>query len=133
MSNELKLVAIRGAICAENTKDSISNATVEMCNKLFSENNLKTENVVSMQFTLTKDLDEMNPCAALRFSGWLRKTALWLPVSKIPLFCSQEAYIKNGLPKVIRVLITTYVEKNQDITHVYINGAEKLRPDFCKK
>ena len=29
--------------------------------------------------------------------------------------------------------VPTYVEKNQDITHVYINGAEKLRPDFCKK
>jgi chorismate mutase len=69
----------------------------------------------------------MNPCAALRFSGSN------IDSSKIPLFCSQEAYIKNGLPKVIRVLITTYVEKNQDITHVYINGAEKLRPDFCKK
>lgn len=127
MSNELKLVAIRGATCAENTKDSISNATVEMCNKIFAENNLKSENVVSMQFTLTKDLDEMNPCAALRFSSSN------IDSSKIPLFCSQEAYIKNGLPKVIRVLITTYVEKNQDITHVYINGAEKLRPDFCKK
>ena len=91
------------------------------------ENNLKTENVVSMQFTLTKDLDEMNPCAALRFSGSN------IDSSKIPLFCSQEAYIKNGLPKVIRVLITTYVEANQDVTHIYINGAEKLRPDFCKK
>ena len=43
MSKELKLVAIRGATCAENTKESISNATVEMCNKIFSENNLKTE------------------------------------------------------------------------------------------
>ena len=42
MSNELKLVAIRGATCAENTKDSISNATVEMCNKIFAENNLKS-------------------------------------------------------------------------------------------
>ena len=106
MSNELKLVAIRGATCAENTKDSISNATVEMCNKLFSENNLKTENVVSMQFTLTKDLDEMNPCAALRFSG---------------------SNIESSK------IITTYVEVNQDVTHIYINGAEKLRPDFCKK
>lgn len=127
MNKELKLVAIRGATCAENTKESISKATVEMCNKIFSENNLKTENIISMQFTLTKDLDEMNPCAALRLSDSI------IDSSKVPLFCSQEAYIKNGLPKVIRVLITTYIDETQDVSHIYINGAEKLRPDFCKK
>ena len=58
MSNELKLVAIRGATCAENTKESISNATVEMCNKLFSENNCQkgTCNLIYVNFIVKATL-----------------------------------------------------------------------------
>lgn len=122
-----RLYAIRGAVCAENTKESISEATVEMCSKIFDLNGVKSEDIVSMQFTLTKDLDEANPCAALRrdYKG--------IDVSKVPLFCSQEAFIKGGLEKVVRLLLTVYLEENSKIENVYLRGAECLRPDFCRK
>lgn len=123
---DTKLFAIRGATCAQNTKESITKNTVEMCNKIFLQNNLKTEDIVSIQFTLTSDLDEMNPCAALRQEDSVIKP------SQVPLFCSQEAFVKNSLKQVIRVLITTYADKNTKPSHVYINGAEVLRPDLCK-
>ena len=122
-----RLYSIRGAVCAENTKESISLATVKMCSQIFEKNNVIAEDIVSMHFTLTRDLDEANPCAALRrgYKG--------LDVSKVPLFCSQEAYIKGGLEKVIRLLLTVYLEEGSELNNIYIDGAECLRPDFCKK
>lgn len=122
-----RLYAIRGAVCAENSKESISDGTVEMCSQIFEKNKIEPEDIVSVQFTLTKDLDEANPCAALR------RNYKGIDVSKIPLFCSQEAYVKGSLEKVVRVLITVYLEQGSEIQNVYINGAECLRPDFCKK
>ncbi len=121
-----RLYAIRGAICAENSKNSISEATVKMCARIFEKNNVDSADIVSMHFTLTKDLKKMNPCAALRrdYKG--------IDVSKVPLFCSQEAYIRGGLKKVIRLLLTVYLEENSVLENVYLDGAEVLRPDFCK-
>ena len=121
-----RLFGIRGAVCAENTKESISLQTAEMCRKLFSENSLSAADLVSVQFTLTRDLDVFNPCAALRAND------VGIDTSRIPLFCSQEAYIKGGLEKVIRILITAYMDENAVPSPVYMGGAEVLRPDFCK-
>ncbi len=119
-----RLYGIRGAVTAENTKDSITESTVELCEKLFALNSLKPEDFVSVQFTLTNDLDEMNPCAALR------RAYKGMDVSRIPLFCAQEAFIKGGLAKVIRILITAYMEEGAQPKNVYLKGASQLRPDF---
>lgn len=123
-----RLYGIRGAVTAENTKESISEKTVEMCSLIFKENNLKPEDFVSLQFTLTNDLDEMNPCAALR------RFYKEMDVSRIPLFCSQEAYVKGELEKVVRVLATVYMEEGSVPQNVYLGGASVLRPDLkgCK-
>lgn len=122
-----RLYAIRGAVCAENSKESISNATVRMCSEIFEKNKINSSDIVSMQFTLTKDLNRANPCAALR------KEYNGIDVSRIPLFCSQEAYVRGGLKKVIRLLVSVYLEENSVPEHVYLGGAEVLRPDFCGK
>ena len=122
-----RLYAIRGACGAENTADSIRKNVCEMCLKLFSENHLKQSDFVSIQFTITDDLDQMNPAAALR------KGQNEFDVSGIPLFCSQEPKIQASPEKMIRVLITVYMEEGSVPVPVYINGAEKLRPDFAKK
>ncbi len=119
-----KLYCIRGAACAQNSVDSIKDATLEMCSRIIEENNLSEQDIVSMHFTLTKDLDKINPCAAFR------KNYTKIDTSNIPLFCSQEAYIEGGLEKVIRIMLTTYMEENSVPKGIYIRGAEKLRPDL---
>lgn len=122
-----RLYGVRGAVCAENTNESISLQTTLMCRELFKRNNICASDIVSIQFSLTKDLDALNPCAALRHSD------VGIDTSKIPLFCTQEAYIRGGLEKVIRILITVYLEDNAKTVPIYMGGAECLRPDFCKK
>ncbi len=121
-----RLYAIRGAVCAENTKESIREQTLNMCDQIFIQNNIDVNDVVSMHFSLTKDLDVLNPCAAFR------KEYKKIDTSEIPLFCTQEAYIQGGLQKVIRLIVHVYLEENSTINHIYLNGAEILRPDFSK-
>ena len=123
----MRLFGIRGATGAENTKESVIQNVGQMFSQLAEENNLKSEDIVSIQFTITADLNQMNPAAALRRGNPP------IDVSRVPLFCSQEPQIEGSPEKMIRVLITTYLEDDAKVVPVYINGGEKLRPDYAKK
>lgn len=123
----MRLFGIRGATGAENTKESVIQNVGQMFSQLAKENNLKSEDIVCIQFTITADLNQMNPAAALRRGNPP------IDVSRVPLFCSQEPEIEGSPEKMIRVLITTYLEDDAKVVPVYINGGEKLRPDFAKK
>lgn len=127
MSMNKRLAAFRGAVCVENTAESITENVCLMCRELFSRNKIKAEDIVSLQFTITDDITVLNPATALRRGN------PGLDVSQVPLFCSQEAKIDGMMPKVIRALLTSYVDEGTERQNVYLNGAEKLRPDFSTK
>ena len=91
---------------------------------MVQKNNIQAADIVSLQWTLTQDLDAMNPATALRLGTPV------IDVSEIPLFCSQEAFVQGGRPKVIRMMLTAYME--QKPCHIFLDGAEALRPDFAK-
>ena len=121
-----KVRALRGAVCCENSKESITENVCLMFNELIQRNNLNATDLISIHFTLTKDLTVLNPATALR------KGNTRIDVSEVALFCSQEAYIEGGMPFVVRVLIHTYMDEFATLKNVYLNGAEKLRPDFSE-
>lgn len=54
-----RLFAIRGATTSENTAESIRLAVEEMCREIFMLNSVKAQDIVSVQFTMTPDLDEI--------------------------------------------------------------------------
>ena len=122
---EQRLFSIRGATCAENTAESITKAVGELMSLLFASNGLKAEDLVNIQFTVTSDLDALNPATALR------KSCTGLDISHTALFCSQEAEIKGMLPRVIRVMVTCYMDSSSMPRGAYINGAQVLRPDLA--
>ena len=124
---EKRLTAFRGAICVKNTEESITENVCLMCRNLFSLNQIKAEDIVSLQFTITDDITVLNPATALRRGN------PGLDVSQVPLFCSQEAKIDGGMPLVVRALLTAYADEGLERHNVYMNGAEKLRPDWGAK
>lgn len=125
---EKRLAAFRGAVCVENTPESITENVCLMCRELFTHNSIKAEDIVSLQFTITNDITKLNPATALR------RGDCGLDITAVPLFCSQEAFIEGGMPLVVRALLTTYVDESSAERHnVYLNGAEKLRPDFSNR
>ncbi|MDR2485108.1 MAG: chorismate mutase [Treponema sp.] len=120
MNQEKRLNALRGATRCMNEEQDIILQVSALYDELLLKNNLQEMDIVSLLFSMTRDLDAKNPAAALRQSGRASDTAL---------FTVQEAEVPGGLERVIRVLIHCYLEENAVPCHVYRNGAEVLRPD----
>ncbi len=122
---EKKLKAVRGAVCTGNTPESITENVCAMCGRIFSENGIAADDIVSVQFTVTKGITAMNPAAALR------KGSVNIDVSSLALFCASEPDVCGSMENVIRVMVTAYMPADSEKVNIYMNGAEKLRPDFC--
>jgi len=116
---------IRGAITAEsNTKEKIVKRTKELLTILKKENDFRTEDIVSIFFSVTPDLNAAFPAQAARELGW----------GRIPLFDMQEIDIPGSLPRCIRILIQINCSKSQqEIRHCYLRGAKILRKDLFKE
>jgi chorismate mutase len=113
--------AARGAIqCGEDSRTEIARQTHKLVTSIIEENNISLEDIVSIQFTQTTDLVELNCAAGLRRYGF----------SDVPLFCAQEPETRGSMPRVIRVLLTCIRDSGEACRHMYLGGAEKLRPDI---
>lgn len=114
-----KLYAGRAAVCAQNTPNDIKTAVVTAYTRFLELNGLHEKDIVSLQFSITSDITAANPATLLRSAGF---------ASEIILFCSAEPNI-DGSPRGIIRLLFYYYGKKKAIP-VYLNGAEKLRPDL---
>jgi chorismate mutase len=113
-----KLAALRGAVRAENTEKDIAEQVVRLYDGLLQSNNLAEEDIVSVIFSVTGDIDAVNPAAVLRGAGRAEQLALMV---------FQEGRFSGGLSRTIRILVHCGLEGPP--RHVYMNGAEVLRPD----
>jgi chorismate mutase len=118
--NDKRLYALRGAAQCENTEEGIREQVSLLYDSLLAKNSLAEENIVSVIFSLTSDLDALNPAAALRQTG---------RAGELALFAVQEAETIGALPRTIRVIIHCYLPEGTKPCHEYRNGAEVLRPD----
>ena len=116
--------AIRGATTVENNdREEIIEATKEMLETIISENNIKTEDMVSAIITIMPDLDKVFPAVAARKMG----------IVDVPLLDMSEPEIDGALKKCIRILMHINSDKqNKDMVHAYLRGATVLRPDLVK-
>lgn len=120
------LRSIRGATGAgDDSEQSIEERVKELCGALFKQNAIKTDDIISLVFTVTNDIKSINPATALRRAGILEG----VDTSKITLFCAQEPQIDGMMPLAIRVMLTSYVDDGLSVKNIYIHGAETLRPD----
>lgn len=112
---------VRGAtVAAENSKEAILAATRELLYVMIRANNIRSEDVASVYFTTTRDLNATYPALAARQLGWY----------DVALLCGHEMEVPDGLPGCIRVLIHWNTQRSQtDIVHVYLHEAQSLRPD----
>ncbi len=116
---------IRGATSVEaNDSRAIIAATRELLEQMVAVNDLAIEDVASVIFTTTNDLDADYPARAAREMGW----------GNIPLLCLQEMAVANSVPRCIRILILWNTNRTLDqIKHVYLRRASSLRPDLAKE
>ncbi|MGB9779385.1 chorismate mutase [Caldanaerobacter sp.] len=119
---EWAIRVIRGATTTENTKDAIFKDTVALIEEILKRNNLKKENLISIFFSATKDLNAAYPAEAVRKE---------MGFDDVPMMCFQEMEVMGSLSKCIRVAVFTNIEESQKINHVYLKEAKNLRPDLA--
>ncbi|ODP28092.1 Chorismate mutase [Paenibacillus nuruki] len=115
---------IRGATTViNNEKKEILDETVVLLKEIVDRNQFEPEDISCIWITMTPDLDAIFPALAIReMEGW----------NMVPLMCAVEAAVQNSLPQCIRLMIQVNTTKSQqEIRHVYLNEAKRLRPDLA--
>jgi len=117
------ITAIRGATTSDgNTTKEIENSVVELINELILRNSLDPKKILSITFTVTRDLDACFPASIARKCFGLDSVAF--------LDC-QQMYVPNDVDFCIRLLAFVIFPTNSSINHPYLRGASKLRTDRC--
>ena len=123
MKDDYKITFIRGATTASgNSVMEIEDAVVELVNELISRNNLIKRNLLSITFTVTKDLDACFPASVARKCKGLDSVAF--------LDC-QQMYVSQDIDFCIRLMAQVLLPDNFETNHPYLRGAAKLRSDRC--
>jgi len=116
---------IRGATTVINNEETeILRETVVLLREIVERNDVIAEDISNVWITMTNDLDATFPARAIReIEGW----------EMVPLMCSTEIPVKGSLPMCIRLMVQFNTDKSQrEIRHVYLNEAQKLRPDLSQ-
>jgi chorismate mutase len=119
----MRFRGIRGAITVDaNTESAILDATSTMLKAMVEQNQVDADDIAGVVFTVTPDLNAIFPAeAARRALGWRH----------VPLMCTQEIPVPGALPRCVRALMFVNTTRTADeIRHVYLRGAERLRPDL---
>ena len=115
------VTAIRGATTSSgNTFKEIENSVVELIDELISRNSLDPKKILSITFTVTKDLDACFPASIARKHFGFDSVAF--------LDC-QQMYIPNDVDFCIRLMALVILPTSYSINHPYLNGASNLRTD----
>ena len=116
-----KLTFIRGATTATgNSAKEIEDAVEELINELISRNQIIQRNLLSITFTVTKDLDACFPASIARRCNDLDSVAF--------LDC-QQMHVPDDISFCIRLMAQVLLPPNYPIKHPYLRGASKLRAD----
>ena len=118
-----QIIAIRGATTSSgNTFKEIENSVVELINELILRNSIDPKKILSITFTVTKDLNACFPASIARKCFGLDSVAF--------LDC-QQMYVPNDIDFCIRLMAIVIFPNGDNINHPYLRGASNLRTDRC--
>lgn len=114
--------AVRGAIQVDaNEREQILEGTSELVAEVLRRNGIDPDDLISIIFTATRDLDADFPAYAARQMG----------LTDVPLLCTTEIAVPGSMPRVLRLLAHVETERPRgEIRHVYLRGAAALRTDL---
>ena len=115
------LTAIRGATTSDGDEEKyIKSAVIELIKEFISLNDLKKEDIISITFTVTKDLTACFPASIARRHFNFDSVAF--------LDC-QQMYVPNDINFCIRMMALVNLKCNRRAVHPYLKGSSILRPD----
>lgn len=117
---------VRGAITVSaDQPDEILKETKRLVLEMAKENKIEPDHVASVIISTTTDISSAFPAKAVRtIDEW----------TYVPVMCTHEMDVPGSMPLCIRVMMHVNTElSQQEIHHVYLNEAMKLRPDLTAK
>ena len=116
--------AVRGAVQVEaNERAAILEGTTELVTEVMGRNQFSNDQVISVLFSATNDLDAEFPALAARKLGF----------QEVPLMCCREIAVPGSLPLVVRLMMHVETElPRARVQHVYLRGAVALRLDIAQ-
>ena len=114
--------AIRGATTvSENTIEAMREVVTEILDELENRNQFQPRDMISVTFSVTRDLDVVFPAAIARVRpGW----------DNVAMLDVQQMHVEGSLQRCIRFLIHAYLPASASIHHIYLRNAASLRPDW---
>ncbi len=114
--------AIRGATTvSENTVEAMREVVTELLDELENRNQFQPRDMISVTFSVTRDLDAIFPAAIARARpGW----------DNVAMLDVQQMHVEGSLQRCIRFLIHAYLPASASIHHIYLRNAASLRPDW---
>ena len=118
----MRVRAARGAIVVVHDDDDlVLDATERLLAAVLERNAIESDDLISVLFTVTDDLRSVFPAEAARRMG----------LGRVPLMCAREIPVAGSMPSVVRLLAHFHSDRTLDqVTHVYLDGAESLRDDL---
>jgi chorismate mutase len=122
MSSAITVRGLRGATTLEaDTVEQVTERSQELMRQIMVRNDLCEDDIVSVIFTATADVNSAFPATAIREIGF----------GAVPLLCAAEIAVPGSMPLCIRVLLHVHTTKTkEEIHHVYLHGAQGLRDDL---
>lgn len=117
---------VRGAITVSaDQPEEVLKETARLVLEMAKENKIEPDHVASVIISTTTDISSAFPAKAVRtIEEW----------NYVPVMCTHEMDVPGSLPLCIRVMMHVNTElAQQEIHHVYLNEAMKLRPDLTAK
>jgi chorismate mutase len=119
----MRLRGIRGATTVDaNTREAILDAAAELLSAIIQANGIQRDDVASVFFSTTPDLNAEFPAVAARQMGW----------SHVALMCAHEMNVPGSLPMCLRIMMHVNTERPQEeLRFIYLRGARVLRQDLA--
>ncbi len=116
--------AIRGATQLDvDEREHLLASTRELVGEVLRANALTSDQLISIVFTVTKDLRSEFPAVAARELG----------LGDVPLLCTVEIDVPGSLPRVVRLMAHAEMDvPRSQVQHVYLRGATALRQDIAQ-
>ncbi|WP_298828068.1 chorismate mutase [uncultured Planococcus sp.] len=117
---------VRGAITVSaDQPEEVLKETRRLVLEMAKENKIEPDHVASVIISTTTDISSAFPAKAVRtIEDW----------NYVPVMCTHEMDVPGSMPLCIRVMMHVNTElSQQEIHHIYLNEATKLRPDLTAK
>lgn len=114
----------RGATTVtQNEEEEILTETEILIKQIVKRNEIDPDDISHVFFSVTEDLNATFPAKVAReLPGW----------SHVPVMCMKEIDVPNSLPKCVRIMLVAKTTlKQNEVEHVFLKEAVKLRPDLA--